>query len=109
MPSTTTTPPARTRQRPSHYPAQYSVCLSQEVADPIESFCDTYEVAPGTLLRRIVGRGLEPTKVVLAPGRGFRQGEAPRRAGSPDDGCGAQGSRLDIRVRPGRPDQRTER
>ena len=45
MPSTTTTPPARTRQRASHYPAQYSVCLSQEVADAIESFCDTYEVA----------------------------------------------------------------
>ena len=109
MPSTTTIPPTRTRRRASHYPAQYSVCLAREVADPIESFCDTYEVAPDTLPRRIVGRGLKPTKVVLALGRGSRRGEAPRRAGSPDDGCGAQGSRLDTRIRPDRPEQRRER
>ena len=132
MPSTTTASPARTRRRASHYPEWYSVCLSREIADPIESLCDTHEVGPGTLLRRSVGRGREPTKVALASeGKRARRDARglPRYPGPPRDPVDprdrgsralarhswvdgvrarhhrphdAQGSRLDIRVWPGR-------
>ena len=132
MPSTTTAPPLRTRRRASHYPEQYSVCLARKIADTIESLCDTHDGTPGTLLRGIVGRGHEPTKAALASeGKRARRNArgTPRYPGPPRDPVdprdrgsralarhgwgagvrarhhrprGAQRSRLDIRVRPGR-------
>ena len=53
----------------TRYPAQYSVCISQEVTDALEALCDAHETAMGVLLRRVIDRGLPPPRVAMASGR----------------------------------------